>query len=78
MTSTLGNRLSSTPGNRILGAAHPGTDEDHVGLRHPTVDQHGPLDRQADRRYPAVLHAGQADGTLHGQERRLADIDDSA
>ena len=75
MTSASGSRLRSTPGRRILGASHPRTDEDHIGLRHPAVDQHRPGGRQPDGRYPAVLHTGQADGALHGQERRLTDID---
>ena len=63
-----------SPGSRSFERRTPRPDDHRVRRRDRRVDQHRPVRRQADRRDPAVLHAGVGDRLVHRHERRLADV----
>jgi hypothetical protein len=75
MTVAAGQLAEQAAGQRQLGAP------DAAAHHHPRrrgdagVDEHAPVARQADRRDPAVLHAGRGDRVVDGCERRLADVE---
>ena len=70
-----GRSARAAPGSAELAAPHARADHDVRRGRDGRVDEDGPVLGQADGRDPAVLHAGPLDGQVHGEERRLADVE---